>query len=57
MNKNQTSHKLSDECLEAVLDRIELSGLIPDKGEGARRLLWAIDAYVAWCERKEKDEK
>lgn len=37
---------ISSECLTAIFDRLELAGITPSKDESARRLLWAIEAFI-----------
>jgi len=37
---------LSCECISAIFDRMELAGIEPRKDESARRLMWAIEAFI-----------
>jgi len=46
LNRKKEMNPLSSECLTAIYDRMELAGIEPRKDEAARRLMWAIEAFI-----------
>ena len=40
---------LTDECLQAIFDRLELAKIKPKLDEKAQWLQYAIEAYIKYC--------